>query len=474
MKASTRQAFIVVDLGYGDAGKGTMVDYLTRKHNAHTVIRFNGGAQAAHNVVTTQGQHHTFSQFGSGTFVSGVRTYLSRYMLIEPYALFNEEEHLQQLGITDAFSRLSIDRAAPVTTLYHQAANRLKERARGDNRHGSCGVGIGETVADLLEHGQSVLFAGDLPDKQTTIKKLRFLRNAKWEALREIRHQLKGDPDAYDDLQIFTDDDLINIAADNYQYLIELVTLTDDSNMKNLFEQSGTLIFEGAQGVLLDENYGFAPYTTWSTTTPKNAETLLNETNYSGEITRLGVVRSYMTRHGAGPFVTEDPTLRKRLPELHNATSDWQQSFRVGYFDSVAHRYALNVAKTIDTVAITHVDRLAALPHIQICDSYITPAPQEKIDAYFVLADGTRSTIISNIKVQSMPTFSHQNELARSLIDCKPMYTAIPHGERESDIESTIEYIEQRLNIPVTMTSTGMTAQHKFERESNFKSKHTL
>src|SRR5689334_11646978 len=106
-----QQAILVADMGFGDAGKGTLVDFLARQHAAHTVIRYNGGAQAAHNVVTADGRHHTFAQFGSGSFVPGVRTYLSRYMLVEPYAMFYEEEDLQyRLGIPDAFARTALDR----------------------------------------------------------------------------------------------------------------------------------------------------------------------------------------------------------------------------------------------------------------------------------------------------------------------------------------------------------------------------
>ena len=79
-------AIILFDLTFGDAGKGSLVDYLARRHNAHTVIRFNGGAQAAHNVILPDGRHHTFSQFSSATFIKGVRTHLSRFMLFDPQA----------------------------------------------------------------------------------------------------------------------------------------------------------------------------------------------------------------------------------------------------------------------------------------------------------------------------------------------------------------------------------------------------
>ena len=127
--------YIVADLGYGDAGKGTVVDWLCSHGGAepvHTVVRFNGGAQAAHNVVAPDGRHHTFAQFGSGTFTPGVRTHLSRFMLVDPAALAAEAAHLGSLGIRDALDRLTVDRDALLTTPYHRAANQARERARGD------------------------------------------------------------------------------------------------------------------------------------------------------------------------------------------------------------------------------------------------------------------------------------------------------------------------------------------------------
>lgn len=466
MSAKTKNAFITVDLGYGDAGKGTMVDYLTRDHHAHTVVRFNGGAQAAHNVVTPQGQHHTFSQFGSGTFVNGVRTYLSRYMLIEPYALFNEEAHLRELGISDAFARLWIDRRALVTTLYQQAANRLKERARGTNRHGSCGVGVGETVADHLKFRDAVIFAGELPDKQTITRKLRFMRDAKWAELSDIRQLLKDDPDAQNDLNLFIDNQLIDIAADNYQYLAELVSLTDESDCKSLFDQTGTLIFEGAQGVLLDENYGFAPYTTWSTTTPHNAETMLTDTHYSGDVTRIGVLRSYMTRHGAGPFVTESPQLSEKLPEYHNSTSAWQQAFRVGYFDLLATRYALEVAKTIDSLAITHLDYLPHFPEINVCESYTLQTDLPDPEHFFTINKQT----LTGIKVHAPPDLQHQQTLAQFLLACQPDYTRLNLPTTAHQITVFIERLEASLNMPINYISTGKTALDKKIWQSTFTS----
>ena len=144
---------IVVDLGYGDAGKGTVVDWLCSRQDGrpvHAVVRFNGGAQAAHNVITRDGRCHAFAQFGAGTFTPGVRTHLSRFVLIDPLALAAEAAHLASLGLADALDLLTVDRDALLTTPYHQAANRAREIARGNDRHGSCGMGIGETARYAL------------------------------------------------------------------------------------------------------------------------------------------------------------------------------------------------------------------------------------------------------------------------------------------------------------------------------------
>lgn len=111
-----QQAFLTVDLGFGDAGKGSIVDFLTRTYGAHTVVRYNGGAQAGHRVVALAAdgvtvQDHLFAQFGAGTF-AGAATHLSRFMLLDPLAMMAEAVHLHTLGIHDAFQRTTIDCAA--------------------------------------------------------------------------------------------------------------------------------------------------------------------------------------------------------------------------------------------------------------------------------------------------------------------------------------------------------------------------
>lgn len=449
----TSTAILVADLGYGDAGKGSIVDYLTRLTNAHTVVRYNGGAQAAHNVITPDGRHHTFSQFGSGTFVPGTRTHLSRFMMVHPLAMLAEERHLRALGIPDAFGRVSLDREALVTTPFQQAANRLKELARGDGRHGSCGMGVGETMSDSLKYGRQVLFAGDLRSRETVVKKLLFLRDAKIAELESLIKDLSNVELARDDLQVLYDPGIVAATADVYRHFAELVSMVEPDYLGRILHAPGTTIFEGAQGVLLDEWYGFYPYTTWSTLTFQNADTLLRAGSFNGASFRLGLLRAYATRHGAGPFVTEDEILTARVQDSHNRNNTWQRTFRVGYLDFVALRYALAVTGRVDGLVITNLDRLNAIPEWRTCDLYECPAGETRAADHFDFRGG----FISDIKVPTDPTnLTRQEELTQLLMKMKPIYAESPQ-----DGNKYLELISRRLNVPIAITSAGATALEK-------------
>jgi len=195
-------------------------------------------------------------------------------------------------------------------------------------------------------------------------------------------------------------------------------------------------VFEGAQGVLLDEWRGFHPYTTWSTTTFANAETLLAEALLAeaGETAlRLGVVRCYLTRHGPGPFVTEDPTLE--LPEPHNRRGAWQGAFRVGHQDAVALRYAVEVTGGVDAVALTHLDTAARHP-LRLCRSY--------------QVDGQRLTRITPGPPRDL---RWQEQLTGMLQRARPEYSD-PGGDWPGVIEEVV-------GAPVVLRSFGPTAGDK-------------
>jgi adenylosuccinate synthase len=266
------RAFQVVDLGFGDSGKGTLVDYLTAKYGADLVVRFNGGPQAGHNVVLADGRHHTFAQFGSGMFMAGVRTLLSRFMLIEPYAMLNEARHLAGVGVEDALSRTFIDGRCAVITPPQQIANRVRERARGPGRHGTCGMGVGECVGDTLSHPALTLRAAELGDRSSVRRKLTGILEYKRRSLETV---LAYGTDQ--ELQIFKDPSWIDVAVELYREVGEAATIVSPVEAAKIIESSECLVMEGAQGVLLDERFGFQPNTTWSCTTYQNADAVLDE-----------------------------------------------------------------------------------------------------------------------------------------------------------------------------------------------------
>ncbi|MCI0458321.1 MAG: adenylosuccinate synthetase, partial [Gemmataceae bacterium] len=172
-----RRAIITVGLGFGDEGKGATVDALTRSHDADLVVRYCGGSQAGHNVQLPDGQRHTFAQFGAGTLAPGrPRTYLGPNVVIDPPALRLEAGHLAELGVANPTRLLTIHPRALVTTLWHKALGRLRELARGADRHGSCGQGIGEARSYWLRYGQDAIIAADLLDLHTLRAKLELQR----------------------------------------------------------------------------------------------------------------------------------------------------------------------------------------------------------------------------------------------------------------------------------------------------------
>ncbi|RFS85539.1 adenylosuccinate synthetase [Actinomadura spongiicola] len=408
---------VVVDLGFGDAGKGTVVDHLCSANPVEAVVRFNGGAQAAHNVVTTDGRHHTFAQFGSGTFTPGVRTHLSRFMLVDPLALAAEADHLRAVGVGDALDRLTVDRDALLTTPYHRAANHARETARGAARHGSCGMGIGETASYALAHDDAPR-VGDCRSPARLRRRLAALRD--W-----YRDTLPSGARVPD----------VDACVDAFAAFGARVEIVGGGHLRRLL-RAGTVVFEGAQGVLLDEWHGFHPYTTWSTTTFANAETLLAEAG--GSATRLGVLRAYATRHGPGPFVTEDPALTADLPDPHNAAGRWQGAFRVGHLDAVALRYALDVVGGVDGLAVTHLDVAGARPDLRICEAYEIGGE----------IGGERIRCLET----GPPDLDRQAALTRLLRTARPVYAPLGRAA---------ETIEDALRTPVVLRSHGPTSADK-------------
>lgn len=407
---------IVVGLGYGDEGKGSVVDFLCRTQRVDAVIRFNGGAQAAHNVVTDDGRHHTFSQWGAGT-LAGVPTHLSRFMLVDPFRMSAEAAHLEEIGVGSPWGLITVDRDASLTTVFHREANRERERRRGVLRHGSCGVGIGETVAYRLAHPADAPIVGDCGDRQRLSRKLYLL--ADW----------------FEDEFGFRLDVSVDDNLDGYEAFAQECVVVDDRFTRRLLHQ-GPSVFEGAQGVLLDERYGFHPYTTWSNTTPANAKSLLTEAGLADEAFVLGVLRTTTTRHGPGPLVTEDQQLVSSMAEVHNGFGEWQGGWRVGHFDAVAHRYAVKSCGGVNGIALTRMDDSVN----KVCTSYRhhQDGPDQRVEV-----------------VRNLPMWGdHQDALTALLQMAVPMYQDLSERSEWRD------FIEAALGT-IKLESWGPTATDK-------------
>lgn len=415
------KAYAVVGLGFGDEGKGATVDALVRRTHADTVVRFNGGGQAAHHVVTPEGHAHCFSQFGSGTF-AGARTHLSRFVTVDAVGLYREAEALAAAGVMP-WALLTVDPRCAVVTPYHRALNHLRELSRGAERHGSTGRGFGEVAAAQATGGPTLtvglLASGDSPAIHARLSAVRDYCFSRAIAL-------GVDPGLMTPWRVFQNTE----AGEDWLYTARLAlarteVLPDDEAR----DDAETVVFEGAQGVLLDEWHGLHPHTTYSTTTFANAATLAEE--WGAPLTRIGVTRAYATRHGAGPLPTEDadPALREAWARgEHNADGEWQGAFRYGHPDLVLLRYARDVVGPLDAVAVTCLDRVPVGQ--RVCAAYHPPngwADEE-------VAEVDHHGHVVRLR-PATADLAHQSRLTRLVAGCRPIYepSSVPFLDRVTD-----------------------------------------
>jgi adenylosuccinate synthase len=449
MRAAPRLVALV-DLGFGDCGKGLFTDALCRRWPVHTVARFNGGAQAGHNVVLPDGRHHTFSQFGAGTFVPGVRTLLASPVVVHPTALLVEASFLRRAGVDGALARLAIAASCRITTPYHQAAGRLRERLRGTRAHGSCGVGVGETVAHAIAHPGEALRYADLAHPRRTRDKLAAIRRTLAAQFDACAH------DGDQELLALRDDALAERWLEQACRLAQLVAPADEAAVAAMFRRDGTLLFEGAQGVLLDEWRGFHPHTTWSDVTPAAAQAVAAAAGVDEPVVRLGIARAYLTRHGAGPFPTHDAAL-DTLAEPHNDDHGWQGRFRRGHPDAVLLRYAIDAAGPFDGLLVSHLDALDR-EALRWCSSYQAMSSGDDAD----LCDRNAVDVgrIVGLKLGPRGDLTHQERLTRLLERARPVVDDAPIASPGE----LLERMESIAGCDAWFTSSGPTHQHVAER----------
>ncbi len=455
---STTRYASVLGLGFGDCGKGHFIDALTRLWQAHTVVRFNGGAQAGHSVLTPAGanspaRHHTFSQFGAGTLVPGVRTVLVDPMIVHPSALLIEAEVLGKIGVTDALSRLTIDARCRITTPFHQAAGRLREILRGADAHGTCGVGVGETVRHALENpGQELRYA-DLPepDSTRTLDRVQAIRET---LLAELLPQCPdGSVGAQStEFQTLQDATLAAKWLAIARALARHCRPASSEMICDQLRQDGCVLFEGAQGVLLDEWRGFHPHTTWSSIHTAAVDAVATRFGLESPIEHYGVMRTYLTRHGTGPLPTCDKSLDTFLPEPHNRADGWQGHFRRGHPDAVLLRYALEAVGRLSGLLISHLDVFHRGVSLKWCERYlVTPQLPQWPEQVERLPLGTSKDL------------HHQLSLTHLLQNVHPQYDLKP-------ICSAADFlirIARVTSLPVAFCSYGATCTDVRERQIN-------
>lgn len=336
----TKIAKAVIGSGYGDEGKGLMTDYLAADNPGAVIVRTNGGAQAGHTVVTPEGVRHVFHHVGSGA-LAGARTHLSRFFVAHPMFFLDEIETLSDLG---ANTEITIDPRALVTTPYDIMINQIIESRRADGRHGSCGMGFGETI----ERSNERLFeitAGDL--KRNVRPILRRIRS-QW-----VRKRLEklgvGDPTDDELAPVFSDEVLERFALDCEQFR-DLVKLRDDEDLG----AEDMVIFEGAQGLMLDQDYGAFPYVTRSNTGLPNIAAVCLEAGI-GRIDVHYMTRAYTTRHGAGPLKNESKYLNGvEVIDKTNISNEWQGALRLAPLDvdGVLNAITHDISRVKDEIEI--------------------------------------------------------------------------------------------------------------------------
>lgn len=322
----------MVGLGYGDEGKGLATDYLCAHSANPLVIRFNGGQQAGHTVVTASGQQHTFSTFGAGT-LRGIPTYWSSYCTFSPAILLPEYRSLP------VQPKLLVDRFCPLTTHYDVLYNRAIEATRGDARHGSCGLGFGATLERHLVPELQLC----VPDLLTPVRfraKLKLIR-AYYQA--KITENTSFSFDLFDH---DTADQQFGQEAEEISTLCQqgIIQLVHENEVFSANTSWDTFIFEGAQGVLLDMDFGVHPHVTRSNTTSKNALHLLRQhlPDVATNAEIFYVTRGYQTRHGAGPLPhIDNGVMLLNLEHETNQYNEHQGPFRTSTLNIDSLNYAL-------------------------------------------------------------------------------------------------------------------------------------
>lgn len=320
----------VIGAGYGDEGKGLLTDALADRFGAGTVvIRHNGGGQAGHTVTLPGARDdvtraHVFHHVGSGS-LAGAATHLSRHFVSNPLVLREEIAALARLGVSP---RISADERGLLTTPWDMMVNQFVEAARGEARHGSCGLGFGETIARCLDPAFATPLAmlrGDLGALRGRFERIR----RDWVPARLTRLGQPGLWLRHRDL-ILSEDGMERALASALGLLNDVDLVPGPAEA---IRADAPLVFEGAQGLMLDQARGAFPHVTRSSTGLANIIAVAADLGI-GRIEAVYASRAYVTRHGAGPLAHEQPgPPSARFRDATNVRNPWQGRLRFGRLD---------------------------------------------------------------------------------------------------------------------------------------------
>ena len=317
---------VVIGANFGDEGKGLMTDYFCHQSALRgekcLVVLHNGGAQRGHTVVTPDGKRHVFHHFGSGTFM-GADTYLSEDFILNPMVFRQEWEEFESLGVSPT---VYVHPLCRVTTPYDMIANQIMEEKRGGNKHGSCGLGVFETIKRYEERDMFPIWK---------LKSFDDVRSIMMEDCKDYLYQLleRRSIDIADDWKnIIVSDGLIDHFVDDLKFMVEHIDLS------RIYEMSDfdCMIFEGGQGLLLDRNNKeYYPHLTPSNTGTENPLNIISGLNSDLDVEVCYVTRTYLTRHGAGRLDGEcnKEEINPDIQDLTNIPNPHQGTLRYAKLD---------------------------------------------------------------------------------------------------------------------------------------------
>ena len=344
---------ILVGTQWGDEGKGKLVDILTEF--AHVIVRFQGGSNAGHTVVIGENQF-IFHQLPSGILHDHKLCVIGSGVVLDPTTLVEEIEEVKRNGFFQKDESLVISEEAQIVMPYHKRIDIARERKRGSGKIGTTGRGIGPAYEDKV--ARTGIRLVDLIEEDILRTKLQSILEEKNFYL---KNYLQEEP--FDFQTIF--DDYRNLGEKLSRYIANTSLVVNQK-----IDEGKDVLFEGAQGGLLDVDHGTYPYVTSSNTVSGSA--CVGSGVGPNKMNRiLGVTKAYPTRVGSGPFTTElndhmGDLLRKKGGEFGATTG---RPRRCGWFDAVVVKHSLRLSGLTD-LAITKLDVLGGLKKIKICTAY--------------------------------------------------------------------------------------------------------